>query len=394
MRNDAYAGLMSLGSEAFSAPLPPAPSEPPPLSARVRTGLYVLGGSGRLFARRDWAGDRVQVDDGARARAVGCTWRRWCPRRRRAQRAASRRRQRAPSQAQDERTGARPALEAAAATRGRAAVARCATRCGGCDRAAPVGAGSPTRNERSGLVRTPRSSSHADAIAFAPQAARLPAQLSREQVVAAMTRVQPAVAACFQGTHGSANGEHHRDRSHRPRHDRQGRRSERTHRLVHRTRGAASELPAIRGRVVDGPLSVRALTRARCRGPGCRALVAKSQCKIGASRRQIVGDHPVDRPESRATVNAVLHPDARPVRIGSARVQSFCVLAGSRGWERIGEGLGAMRSSEMTRRRRVSRGDSEQWLPNYSSAISRTPRRTIASVRLSRSLVRSCPRPS
>src|SRR4051812_46613976 len=45
MRNDAYEGLMSLGSEAFSAPLPPAPSEPPPLSARVRTGFYVLSGA-------------------------------------------------------------------------------------------------------------------------------------------------------------------------------------------------------------------------------------------------------------------------------------------------------------------------------------------------------------
>ena len=192
-----YAGLSSLGSEAFRVPLPPPPqSEPPVVFRRVRLGLYVLGAAVGLCAAAVGVASVLRSEPASEGGPLASA-----P---------------TPARAALATVAAVAPERPAAAT---ADVVEPSAQVGGPNVAAPVAnaakdeppsaapaadekpdekpdvkpASSTTRARRDGASRTRRR-----------REAALPAHLAREQVIASMNRVQPAVAACFGNTHGSA----------------------------------------------------------------------------------------------------------------------------------------------------------------------------------------------
>jgi hypothetical protein len=193
MPHSGYAGLSSLGSEAFSAPLPPAQSEPPRVSPRMRIGLYVLGAA-------------VGISAGAIGVAIVLTSSPTPVREPREPAAAIQ------AQAEVDRAPAiaatkpvetalaqAPKVEAPAAEPSTPAPSEAAPIAHVEDSAPATASSTPAPTE----AKSSRSRSDSASRARRHQD-DMPAHLSREQVVAAMTRVQPAVGACFAGTHGSA----------------------------------------------------------------------------------------------------------------------------------------------------------------------------------------------
>jgi hypothetical protein len=205
MPHAGYAGLMSLGSEAFSAPLPPPQSEHPRISPRVRIAMYVLGaalgvslgavGVAVVLTRapeptkseptKEADADREPIAKGVTAALVH-----ELPE------------ERAPQAKPDDPPVAKeePAAEPAPTEAATAAVAPstdapaedAAEEPAAAEAAKSSSSSKHARSERTSRSRKPRDSG------------AVPQRLSREQVITAMNRVQPAVTACFGGTRGSA----------------------------------------------------------------------------------------------------------------------------------------------------------------------------------------------
>lgn len=204
MQATEYAGLHSLGSEAFRVPLPPPLSEPPRFSPRVRLGLYVLGAVVGISAAavgvalvltskpapaRDLRGSVVAEAESTGSEAA--------PSRAPLEAVAvAAPEPQAPEPVAAVEPPAKPAAEAPAAAEpvAEAAPAEPSAAPAPTASAAAEGKSASTRSRSTGSSRSRR----------AKDTGGLTAKLSREQVIGAMNRVQPAVMDCFHSAHGTA----------------------------------------------------------------------------------------------------------------------------------------------------------------------------------------------
>jgi hypothetical protein len=205
MPHSGYAGLMSLGSEAFSAPLPPPQSEHPRISARMRIGLYLLGsalgislgavGVAFVLTRPPAPEPETEHRVAVAARKVAAMPEATASLKeivKEAPAPIAAEPSMAPSMPEPSDEVAPPAAAATPAPASEAAPAAAAVPAAQEQQPVERAASAPSRSRSDSGSRPRRQKENA------------PQHLSRDQVISAMSRVQPAVAACFHGTRGSA----------------------------------------------------------------------------------------------------------------------------------------------------------------------------------------------